>query len=98
MTLPIAAIEIMRMRLTPAVFQRGISTAATYAGDAAIAGGWLDEIVESEAVLPRAQQVAAEIAATVHTNAHVGSKLKARAAALDAIRAGIDGLAAEFAG
>lgn len=98
MTLPIAAIEIMRMRLTPAVFQRGISTAATYAGDAAIAGGWLDEIVESEAVLPRAQQVAAEIAATVHTNAHIGSKLKARAAALDAIRAGIDGLAAEFAG
>ncbi|BDY29814.1 crotonase/enoyl-CoA hydratase family protein [Mycolicibacterium mageritense] len=98
MTLPIAAIEIMRMRLTPAVFQRGISTAATYAGDAAIAGGWLDEIVESEAVLPRAQQVAAEIAATVHANAHVGSKLKARAAALDAIRAGIDGLAAEFAG
>lgn len=98
MTLPIAAIEIMRIRLTPAVFQRGISTAATYAGDAAIAGGWLDEIVESEAVLPRAQQVAAEIAATVHTNAHVGSKLKARAAALDAIRAGIDGLAAEFAG
>lgn len=49
-------------------------------------------------MLPRAQQVAAEIAATVHTNAHVGSKLKARAAALDAIRAGIDGLAAEFAG
>lgn len=96
MTLPIAAIEIMRMRLTPAAFQRGIALGAVYAGDDAIAGGWLDEVVESEAVVPRAQQVAAEIAATVHTGAHLASKLKARAQALDAIRAGIDGLVAEF--
>ncbi|MDV3127693.1 crotonase/enoyl-CoA hydratase family protein [Mycobacterium sp. 21AC1] len=98
MTLPIAAIEIMRMRLTRAAFQRGIALAATFAGDAAIAGGWLDEIVEPDAVLSRAQQVAAEAAATVHTTAHVASKLKARADALTAIRAGIDGLPAEFAG
>lgn len=98
MTLPIAAIEIMRMRLTRAAFQRGISMAATFAGDAAIAAGWLDEIVESDAVLPRAQQVAAEAAATLNVGAHVGSKLKARADAIIAIRAGIDGLPTEFAG
>jgi enoyl-CoA hydratase len=98
MTLPIAAIEIMRMRLTRATFQRAISMAATFTGDAAIAGGWLDEIVEADAVLDRAQQVAAEAAATLNTGAHVASKLKARAEALTAIRAGIDGLATEFAG
>ncbi|MUL81531.1 MULTISPECIES: crotonase/enoyl-CoA hydratase family protein [unclassified Mycolicibacterium] len=98
MTLPIAAIEIMRMRLTRAAFQRAISMAATFSGDAAIAGGWLDEIVEADAVLDRAQQVAAEAAATLHAGAHVASKLKARAEALTAIRAGIDGLATEFAG
>lgn len=98
MTLPIAAIEIMRMRLTPADFQRAVATAATFSGDAAVAGGWLDEIVEPDAVLARAQEVAAGFAATIHLQAHVGSKLKARAAAIDAIRAGIDGLAAEFAG
>ncbi|WP_019972519.1 crotonase/enoyl-CoA hydratase family protein [Mycobacterium sp. 141] len=98
MTLPIAAIEIMRMRLTHAAFQRAISMAATFAGDAAIAAGWLDEIVESEAVLARAQQVAAEAAATLNAGAHVGSKLKARAAAILAVRAGIDGLPTEFAG
>ncbi|MGV0741082.1 crotonase/enoyl-CoA hydratase family protein [Mycolicibacterium sp. XJ870] len=98
MTLPLAAIEIMRMRLTRAAFQRGISLAATFAGDAAIAGGWLDEIVEPDAVLFRAQQVAAEAAGSVHLGAHVASKLKARADALTAIRAGIDGLATEFAG
>ena len=98
MTLPVAAIEIMRMRLTRAAFQRGISMAATFAGDAAIAGGWLDEIVEQGDVLTRAQEVAAEATATLHTTAHVASKLKARADAVTAIRAGIDGLATEFAG
>jgi enoyl-CoA hydratase len=98
MTLPIAAVEIMRMRLTRAAFQRGISMAATFAGDAAIAAGWLDEIVEPDAVLTRAQQVAADAATTLNAGAHVGSKLKARADAILAIRAGIDGLSSEFAG
>ncbi|MCG7610704.1 MULTISPECIES: crotonase/enoyl-CoA hydratase family protein [Mycobacterium] len=98
MTLPIAAIEIMRMRLTPATFQRAVSMAAVFTGDAAIAGGWVDEVVDADAVLSRAQEVATEAAATVHTAAHVASKLKARAQALTAIQAGIDGLAKEFAG
>lgn len=98
MTLPISAIEIMRMRLTRAAFQRGISMAATFSGDAAIAGGWLDEVVEQDAVVMRAQQVAAEAAATLHLDAHLASKLKARKDALAAIRAGIDGLATEFGG
>jgi enoyl-CoA hydratase len=97
MTLPIAAIEIMRMRLTRATFFRAVSVAATFTGDAAIAGGWLDEIVERDDVLARAQAVAAEYAATLHLKAHVASKLKARASAIEAIRAGIDGLAEEFA-
>lgn len=96
MTLPIAAIEIMRMRLTRAAFQRGISMAATFAGAAAVAAGWLDEIVEPENVLARAKEVAAEAAATLHTKAHVASKLKAREDAVQAIRAGIDGLPTEF--
>ena len=98
LVLPIAAIELLRMRLTRAAFQRSISMAATFSGDTAIAGGWLDEIVEQDQVLARAQQVATEAAATLHLHAHVASKLKARDDALTAIRAGIDGLAAEFGG
>lgn len=98
MVLPYAAIELMRMRLTPAAFQRGISMATTFTGDAAIAAGWLDEVVEQDQVLSRAQQVAAEAASTLHLHAHVASKMKAREDALKAIRAGIDGLAAEFGG
>ncbi|BBX71991.1 crotonase/enoyl-CoA hydratase family protein [Mycolicibacterium psychrotolerans] len=96
MTIPISAIEIMRMRLTPAAFERGTALAATFVGDEAIAGGWLDEIVEADQVLARAQQVAAEAATTLHAGAHLATKLKARKPALDAIQAGIDGLATEF--
>ncbi len=96
MTIPISAIEIMRLRLTPAAFQRGVSMAATFTGDEAIAGGWLDEIVDEDKVLSRAQEVAAEAATTLHAGAHLASKLKARAAGLAAIQAGIDGLPAEF--
>ena len=96
MVLPISAIEIMRMRLTRAAYQRGVSMAATFVGDAAVAGGWLDELVEPDDVLSRAQQVAAEAATTLHVRAHRASKLKARDDALKAIKAGIDGLPAEF--
>ena len=96
MTIPVSALEIMRMRLTPAAFERGAALAATFAGDDAVAGGWLDEIVPADQVLARAQQVAAEAAATLHPGAHLATKLKARKPALDAIRAGIDGLATEF--
>jgi enoyl-CoA hydratase len=98
MTIPISAIEIMRMRLTPAAFQRGASMAATFVGEEAIAAGWLDEIVDEDKVLARAQEVAAEAASTINAGAHLATKLKARDGALKAIRAGIDGLPAEFAG
>lgn len=96
MTIPISALEIMRMRLTPAAFERGAALAATFAGDEAIAAGWLDEIVDADQVLTRATQVATEAATTLHAGAHLATKLKARKAALDAIKAGIDGLATEF--
>jgi enoyl-CoA hydratase len=97
MTLPISAIEIMRQRLTRAAFSCAVSMAATFTGAEALAAGWLDEVVEPENVLPRAQQVATEAAATLHVKAHKASKLKAREDALKAIQAGIDGLPAEFA-
>jgi enoyl-CoA hydratase len=97
MTIPISAIEIIRMRLTPAAFHRGVSMAATFEGDEALIAGWLDELVQAGEVLSRAQEVAAA-AATLHSGAHLASKLKARGSALKAIRAGIDGLPTEFGG
>lgn len=95
MTLPIAAIELMRLRLTPSAFQRAVSMAATFAGEDAVAAGWIDEAVEQDAVLARAREVAQD-ATQLHASAHLASKLRARAQGLTAIRAGIDGLASEF--
>src|ERR1700754_2502875 len=85
MPIPISAIEIMRFRLTPAAFDRGAGMAATFVGDDAIAGGWLDEIVAADQVVARAQEVAAQAAATLHLGAHLATKLKARGSALEAI-------------
>lgn len=98
MTVPQSCIEILRLRLTNSAFQRAVGLAATFTGEEARAAGWVDEIVDQEHVLSRAQEVAAGFAATLHPKHHLASKLKARADGLAAIQAGIDGLAAEFAG
>ncbi|BCI79853.1 enoyl-CoA hydratase [Mycolicibacterium sp. TY66] len=98
MTVPQSCIEILRLRLTNSAFQRAVGLAATFTGEEARAAGWVDEIVDQEHVLSRAQEVAAGFAATLHPKHHLASKLKARAGGLAAIQAGIDGLAAEFAG
>ncbi|MGV0834049.1 crotonase/enoyl-CoA hydratase family protein [Mycolicibacterium thermoresistibile] len=98
MVLPVAALEIMQMRLTPAAYQHAVSLATTFVGDTAVQAGWLEEIVDTDQVLSRAQEFAAETTTTVHTAAHVASKLKARDAALQGVRAGIERITTEFTG
>ena len=71
--------------------------AATFAGDGAIAGGWLDEIVEADRRAgPRTGGGGTRRPPPCTPGAHLATKLKARDSALKAIRAGIDGLATEF--
>jgi enoyl-CoA hydratase len=88
MTMPYAAIEVMKIRLTRSAFQRVNSMAPSFFGTDAVAAGWLDELTEPASVLTRAQEVARE-ALQLDANAHAASKLRARADALDAIRAAI---------
>lgn len=96
MTLPTCAIEIMRMRLTPAASHRAISMAASFAGEEAIAAGWLDEIVDDTSVLARAGEVASAAATALDPSAHLASKLRARGEAIRAIQDGIDRLDTEI--
>ncbi|HVL89465.1 MAG TPA: crotonase/enoyl-CoA hydratase family protein [Actinomycetota bacterium] len=93
LTLPLAAIEILRQRLTPAAFSRATLLAETFTPDDAVAAGFLDHVAPPADVLAIAQTVAAGMAGGLHMDAHAASKLRVRAAALEAIRAGID---AEF--
>ncbi len=69
--------------------------AKTFFGETAIAARWLDEIVLPDMVLSRAEEAAREFA-TLKQQAHAATKLRTRADALAGIRAGIDGMAAEF--
>lgn len=95
MTIPYAALEIMKLRLTRSAYQQAAGLAKTFFGETALAAGFIDEIVLPEMVLSRAEEAAREFAG-LNQQAHVGTKLRARADALKAIRAGIDGIEAEF--
>lgn len=95
MTIPYAALEVMKLRLTPSAYQQAAGLAKTFFGETAVAAGWLDEIVLPEAVLDRAAEAAREFA-TLNQQAHTATKLRTRAEALTGIRGGIDGMAAEF--
>lgn len=97
MTLPYAALAIMELRLTPSAYQQAVGLANTFFGETALAAGWVDEVALPDAVLTRATEAAREFA-NLHQPAHAATKLRARAAGLAALRAGIDGIEAEFGG
>jgi enoyl-CoA hydratase len=89
MTLPLAAVELLRSRLTPAAFQRAVGLAAIFSPTDAVVAGYLDQTVAPEALLPAAQE-AARALTELHQDAHAASKLRARSATLAAMRDGID--------
>lgn len=95
MTIPYAALEILQLRLTQSAYQQSAGLAKIFFGETALAAGFVDEIVLPEMVLDRAEEAAREFAGLNH-QAHAATKLRARADALKAIRAGIDGIEAEF--
>ncbi len=95
MVLPYPALEVMKLRLTPSAFQQAVGLAKTFFGETALAAGWVDEIVLHDQVLPRALEAAREFT-TLTASAHLASKMRARQATLDAMRAGIDNIHAEF--
>ena len=86
---PRAALAILRHRLTPAAFQRAVGLAVPFIGAQAVAAGYLDELVQSDRVRVRAEEVARDFTA-LDAGAHAASKLVARAEVLDAIRTAID--------
>jgi enoyl-CoA hydratase len=88
-TMPRAAVEICRQRLTPAHFNRAVIIAETFSPADAVAAGFLDRTVEASEVHEVARGVAAQLAA-LDRDAHAATKRRARGRALDAIRAAID--------
>jgi enoyl-CoA hydratase len=95
MTIPYAALEILKLRLTPSAYQQATGLAKSFFGETAVSSGFVDEIVLPEMVFSRAEEAARGFAG-LHQHAHAATKLRARADTLKGLRAGIDGIEAEF--
>lgn len=93
--LPYAAWAIMKLRLTPSAHQQSVGLSKTFFGETALVAGFIDEIDLPDAVLSRAQEAALEFTKP-NLDAHAASKLRARADALIELRAGTNGVPAEF--
>jgi len=89
MTLPLFATELARYRLTPAYFNRTATTGEMFTGHEAQQAGFLDHVVAPEALMETAEQVAAELAATVGFTDHEATKLRVRHPAIEAVKAAI---------
>lgn len=89
LTMPHAAVEICRQRLTPAAFNRAVNLAEPFTPDEAVSAGFLDQVVPIDSVRETARSAASRFA-QLNAAAHAASKLRSRAQALDAISAGID--------
>src|SRR5262249_295234 len=60
---PVIALEIMRFAAAPQQFERIVHSGATFAPDAAVDLGLVDEMVEADALLDRAVKAAQTLAA-----------------------------------
>jgi enoyl-CoA hydratase len=89
LTMPRAAVEICRQRLAPAHFNRAVMLSELYSPANAVEAGFLDRVVPPSELQDAAQSTAAQLA-QLNLEAHAASKLRAREAALTAIRAGIE--------
>jgi enoyl-CoA hydratase len=89
LTMPHAAVEICRQRLTPAAFNRAVVLAETFTPDEAAAAGFLDQVVPMVRLDETARTAAVRFT-QLNAEAHAASKLRARAHALEAIAAGIE--------
>jgi enoyl-CoA hydratase len=89
LTMPWAAIEICRQRLTPANFNRAVILSELYTPAAAVDAGLLDRAVPP-ADLHDVARSTAETLAALDMRAHAATKLRVRDGALQAIRAAID--------
>jgi enoyl-CoA hydratase len=89
MTLPHAAIEILRHGVAPSHFTRVALLAEPFTPEDAVAAGMLSTVVEPAALLDAARTVAAT-AAALDLDAHVATKHRARAETLRALRSAIE--------
>lgn len=95
LTVPRAAVEIGRHRLTPAHFHRALALAEPYSPDGAREAGFLDQVVATDHLAEAIRRTAARLG-TLDPTAHAASKRRMREGVLAAVRNAIEDDAAEF--
>jgi enoyl-CoA hydratase len=94
-SMPHAAIEILRQRLTPAAFVRAATMSEVFTPANAVESGFVDEIVEPAELMTAARAVAARLS-TLPRQAYLGTKRRARSALAAALHTAIATDAAEL--
>lgn len=89
LTMPHAAIEICRHRLSPAHFHRAVALSEVFSPDDAVAAGFVDRVVHAGQLDETIAGTVSTLAA-LHRPAHAATKLRARAKALQAIQEGVE--------
>jgi enoyl-CoA hydratase len=97
LTMPRAALEILRQRLTPAAFVRAAMLAEVFTPANAVEAGFLDQIASTDELAGVAHEVATRLA-SLPPAAYAATKLRARARLLADLRAAIDADATELTG
>jgi enoyl-CoA hydratase len=92
LTMPYAAIEICRHRLTPSAFQRAMLLSETFTPGEAVSGGLLDGLTGAGDLAASARRLA-ETFASLPADSHAATKGRVREELLRSLRAAID---AEF--
>jgi len=85
LTMPFAAIELCRLRLSPSQFQRALILAQDYSPEDAITAGFLDQVVDP-AALKEAAYARARATLRLDAEAHTRTKRRCRRATINAIR------------
>ena len=89
MTPPWFGIELARHRLTPPFFDRCTITGALLGPEEALAAGFLDRLVEADALQAAALEAARTLKA-IDCDAHRATKARTRGRLLEGVRAGIE--------
>lgn len=89
LTIPHYGVEIARLRMPAPWFHRATLTAPLLTPEQALAAGFLDELVEPDALLASARAEAARLT-TIDIAAHRGTKERVRGAAIERMRASLE--------
>jgi enoyl-CoA hydratase len=84
LVMPRTAIELLRVRLTPAAVDKAVTLSHQFGPSDVLASGYFDELVPLDDVVERATTVA-RTALTLDARAHAASKERTRAPAIAAI-------------